>query len=133
MTVDLTELRFRNANISSAVLAGVGRCYVDRATTPLDQYRAQSRITEEEYSAGDKLRQLHALAGLDQHVTASLERTSETSSEMSDEQSEAWRGYLALIRKLAPAEHTVVYAVAIDGQHVTTLHTLRAGLARLAA
>ena len=91
--IDPTELRFKRHRLVGRTIA---------TATPLDTYVFAGIITQRQFDAGDRLRDIWHRAGRAPKMTADLELISYGRPEMTDAQAAAWKKLAKLFKPLTP-------------------------------
>ena len=100
--IDPTELRFKRHLLVRRTIA---------TATPLDAYRFAKLITQMQFDAGDRLRDIWHRAGRAPKMTADLEIISYGRPEMSDAQAAAWKKLATILKQLTPLHRAVLSSV----------------------
>ena len=100
--IDPTELRFKRHRLVGRTIA---------TATPLDTYVFAGIITQRQFDAGDKLRDIWHRAGRAPKLTSDLELISYGHPEMTDAQAAAWKKLAAMLKPLNPNHRALVHDV----------------------
>ena len=116
--VDPREMRWRYSRLVAADMPTAAPVSV--ATTPLDAYHYAGVLTDEQYDAGNRLRELWTEAGRDARVTSSLEPrvSGGQHDEISDEAAEAWGKFQRILSRVPTLYGRCVYDVCCVGEPV---------------
>ena len=96
------ELRWRHNRL---------RRRINTTATPFDAYRYAKLITQRQFDAGDKLRDIWHRAGRAPKLTSDLELISYGHPEMTDAQAAAWKKLAAMLKPLNPNHRALVHDV----------------------
>ena len=96
------ELRWRHHRL---------RRRVNATATPLDAYRYARLITQRQFDAGDRLRDIWHRAGRAPKMTADLELISYGRPDMTDAQAAAWKMLAKIFKPLTPLHRATLSGV----------------------
>jgi hypothetical protein len=97
--IDPGELRFKRHVLVRRTIA---------TATPLDTYRFAKLITQVQFDAGDRLRNIWHRAGRAPKLTSDMELISHGNPEMTDNQARAWAELAAILKPLTPMHRAVL-------------------------